>query len=37
MSPPNVLITKYGEMKIVDFGLARGHKAQKKQARDHQG
>ena len=23
MSPPNVLITKYGEMKIVDFGLAK--------------
>jgi eukaryotic-like serine/threonine-protein kinase len=25
MSPPNVLITRHGEVKIVDFGLARAH------------
>src|SRR5215510_11059062 len=25
MSPPNVLITKHGEVKIVDFGLARAN------------
>lgn len=25
MSPPNVLITRHGEVKIVDFGLAKAH------------
>ena len=25
MSPPNVLITRYGEVKIVDFGLAKAN------------